>query len=623
MRKCEPKTNILASLPPSHSMTLRLTPADIIQPESAGTLDRLFQERVRRSPESIAYRYYDDIQNAWINLTWSQVEREIRRWQAALLQENFAPGDRVAVMLRNCPQWVMFDQAALGLGLVTVPLYTSDRPENVAHVLEDSGARLLLIESAEHWLPLRAACEHLPQLGRIVTLHLMPANGPKLQSLDQWLPASGDTFHHRIADSAALATIVYTSGTTGKPKGVMLSHGNLLDNSWQSIKLFRLQDDECMLSFLPLSHALERMAGYYLAVMGGVTVAYARSIQQLQEDFTLIRPTILICVPRIFERILGGIRKKLEKEPAAARRLFDLTVDTGYKRFEYRQGRAKWESQLLLWPLLERTVARKITQKLGGNLRLVVCGGAAVAPEISRTFIGLGLPFLQGYGLTESSPVISVNRREDNLPSSVGAALENVETRMDENGVLHVRGPNVMLGYWNNPTATAAILDAEGWLNTGDAVRIDAQGHIHITGRLKEIIVLSNGEKIPPGDIETAILQDPLFEQVMVAGEGKPYLSLLAVINRDKWLEAAATHNLPQNWPECLATPHAKAYALTCIGRRMHAFPGYARIRRVTLLSEAWSVENGLLTPTLKLKRSQVLERYGKEYEALYQGYMQ
>jgi long-chain acyl-CoA synthetase len=604
---------------------MRMIPADIIQPVTAGTLDGLFQERVRRSPQSIAYRYYDNDQNAWVDLTWSDMEREIRRWQAALQQENFVPGDRIAVMLRNCPQWVMFDQAALGLGLVTVPLYTSDRPENVAHVLEDSGARLLLIESAEHWLPLRTACEHLPQLSRIVTLQSPTASNsdPKLQSLAQWLPGSGDAFHHRVSDSTTLATIVYTSGTTGKPKGVMLSHGNLLDNCWQSIKLFRLQNDECMLSFLPLSHALERMAGYYLAVMGGVTVAYARSIQQLQEDFNLLQPTILICVPRIFERILGGIRKKLDKEPAAARRLFELTVDTGYKRFEYRQGRNKWESQLLLWPLLERTVARKITQKLGGKLRLIVCGGAAVPPEISRTFIGLGLPFLQGYGLTESSPVISVNRPEDNLPASVGPALENVVTRVDEHSVLHVRGPNVMLGYWNNPSATAAVLDGDGWLNTGDAVRIDANGHIHITGRLKEIIVLSNGEKIPPGDIEAAILQDALFEQVMVAGEGKPYLSLLAVVSSDKWLETAEAHNLPKNWPECLETPHAKAYALTCVGRRMHAFPGYARIRRVALLSEAWSVENGLLTPTLKLKRLQVLERYSKEYKALYEVYTQ
>lgn len=599
-----------------------MTPADIIPPTIAGSLDGLFQERICHTPQGIAYRYFDETHNSWLDLTWAQMECEIRRWQAAMMAEGLVPGERVAIMLRNCPQWVMFDQAALGLGLVTVPLYTSDRPENVAHVLEDSGATLLLVESIEP--PLREACSKLSQLRRIVSLQTLPEdNSPNWRSVDDWLPDEGDTFHHRVTDPTTLATIVYTSGTTGKPKGVMLSHGNLLDNCWQAIKLFQLQNDERMLSFLPLSHALERMAGYYLAVMGGITVAYARSIQQLQEDFNLLRPTILISVPRIFERILNGIRKKLDKGSPTARRLFELTLDTGYKHFEYRQGRVCWGPQLLLWPLLERAIAQKITQKLGGQIRLVVCGGAATSPEISRTFIGLGLQFLQGYGLTESSPVISVNRLEDNLPCSVGKALEGVKTRIDENNVLHVRGPNVMLGYWNNPTATAAILDANGWLNTGDVVRIDAQGHIHITGRLKEIIVLSNGEKIPPGDIEAAILQDPLFAQVMVAGEGRPYLSLLAVIDRSKWLETADMHNLPKNWPECLETPQAKAYVLTCVGRRMHAFPGYARIRRVALLPEVWSVENGLLTPTLKLKRSQVLERFHKEYQALYQGYAQ
>jgi len=600
------------------------TSADIIPPAIAGSLDGLFHERVRRDPQRIAYRYFDDIGDAWIDLTWSQMEHGIRRWQAALLAEGLMPGERVAIILRNCPQWVMFDQAALGLGLVTVPVYTSDRPENVAHVLEDSGAALLLVESNAHWQPLRIACEKLSRLGSVISLQpVREDSDARLRSLEEWLPEEGVAFHHRVTEPSSLATIVYTSGTTGKPKGVMLSHGNLLDNCWHAIKLFQLQKDECMLSFLPLSHALERMAGYYLAVMGGVTVAYARSVQQLQEDFSLLRPTILISVPRIFERILGGIRKKLDKSSPVTRRLFDLTLDTGYRRFEHQQGRASWEPQLLLWPLLERAIAHKITQRLGGRLRLVVCGGAAVTPEISRTFIGLGLQFLQGYGLTETSPVISVNRPADNLPSSVGVALGDVETRVDEQGVLHVRGPNVMLGYWNHPAATAAILDAEGWLNTGDAVRIDAQGHIHITGRLKEIIVLSNGEKIPPGDIEAAILQEPLFEQVMVAGEGKPYLCLLAVVDREKWLEAADIHNLPKNWPECLESPHAKAFALTTVGRRMHAFPGYARIRRIALLAEAWSVENGLLTPTLKLKRSQVLERYSKEYQALYEGYMQ
>lgn len=599
--------------------------ADIIQPGIAVSLDGLFQERIRRTPGDIAYRYFNDARDEWQELTWGQMGHEIKRWQSALLRDGLQPGDRVAVMLKNCPQWVMFDQAALGLGLVTVPIYTSDRPENVAHVLEDSGARLLLIDSAEHWHPLHEVCGESPLLKRIVTLKTPPEgdDDTRIRAVDEWLPDSGETFRHLVTDASTLATIVYTSGTTGKPKGVMLSHGNLLDNCWHSIKLFDLRRGECMLSFLPLSHALERMAGYYLAVMGGVTVAYARSIQQLQEDFVQLRPTILISVPRIFERILAGIRKKLEKGSPIARYLFEMTVSTGHKRFEYRQGRAPWHPKILLWPLLEHLVARKITARLGGRLRLALCGGAAVGPDISRSFIGIGLQLLQGYGLTESSPVISVNRIDSNLPESVGIALESVETRVDESGVLHVQGPNVMLGYWNNPDATAAVLDTQGWLNTGDVVRIDRTGHIHITGRLKEIIVLSNGEKIPPGDIEAAILSGSLFEQVIIVGEGKPYLSLLAVVDQEKWAAAAQARDLPGVWPECLDTPQAKAYALTCVAQQMHAFPGYARIRRIALLADPWSVENGLLTPTLKLKRSMIVERYRKKYDALYEGYIQ
>lgn len=599
--------------------------ADIIKPDDLTSLDGLFHERIRRTPHDIAYRFYHDAREEWQELTWEQMGQEIQRWQAAMLHEGLLPGDRVAVMLRNCPQWVMFDQAALGLGLVTVPIYTSDRPENVAHVLSDSGARLLLIDSAEHWHPLHEACAGTALLHRIVTLKTPPEGDDdvRLRSIDEWLPDTGETFHHQVNQTSSLATIVYTSGTTGKPKGVMLSHGNLLDNCWQAVKLFDLQRGECMLSFLPLSHALERMAGYYLAVMGGVTVGYARSIQQLQEDFALLRPTILISVPRIFERILAGVRKKLDKSSPVAQQLFKYTVDVGFKRFEYQQRRASWHWKLLLWPMLDRMIARKIRARLGGQLRLVLCGGAAVSPDISHTFLGFGLQFLQGYGLTESSPVISVNRLHNNIPESVGIALESVQTRVDDEGVLHAKGPNVMLGYWNNPAATAEILDGEGWLNTGDVVRIDANAHIHITGRLKEIIVLSNGEKIPPADIEAAIQHDPLFEQVLVAGEGKPYLSLLTVVDREKWLAAAESRDLPGHWPACLETPQAKAYALACVAQQMHAFPGYARIRRIALLAEPWSVENGLLTPTLKLKRTKVLERFKKQYDGLYEGYIQ
>ncbi len=604
-------------------MTTKNKKSTLITPEEAVTLDGLMQRRIERTPHARAYRYYDEHLCDWRDLTWAQVAEDISRWQAALRHEGFMPGDRVAVMLKNCPTWVVFDQAALGLGLVTVPLYTSDRPENVAHVLQDSGAKLLLIDSAEHWHPLHEACMHLKELHRVVTVRTPPEgdDDPRLRGIDEWLPESGSGFQHVATDPETLATIVYTSGTTGKSKGVMLSHRNLLSNSWGSLQTFDIVPEDVFLSFLPLSHCLERLAGCYLPIMAGATVAYARSFQQLQEDMVQVRPTVLVTVPRIFERIQAALRNKLDKGPRFNRWLFDLAVRIGYHRFEHAQHRAAWSPTHLLWPLLKPLVADKLMSRLGGNLRLSVSGGAALSAENARVFIGLGLPILQGYGLTETSPVIGVNRIHDNLPSSIGQAIPGVEVKLGEHNALLARGPNIMMGYWNNPEATHAMIGEDGWLNTGDTAHIDAAGHITITGRIKEIIVLNNGEKIPPVDMEAAILQDPLFEQVMVVGEGKPYLSLLAVVNRERWSEAARARDLPDTWPAGLQQPQARAFALARVAQQMKTFPGYARIRRIALISEPWTIDNGLLTPTLKLKRNQVLERYRDEFENLYEGY--
>lgn len=596
---------------------------DLIPPATAITLDGLFEERVRRSQNETAYRHFNDDSGQWEELTWSEMLTSIKRWQTALLQENLQAGDRVAIMLKNCPSWVMFDQAALGLGLIVVPIYLGDRADNIAHVLADSGSKLLLTGTALQWKAIQAACASAPQLTRVITLFETGASSSNTLVRDaaQWLPQAGAEFHHCVSDPHALATIIYTSGTTGKSKGVMLSHHNLLSNAWASLQPFDVGRGDLLLSFMPLSHALERMAGYYLPVMAGATVAHVRSIQHLQEDLASIRPSILIAVPRIFERIQAGIQNQLDKRPAGARRLYSLAVGIGYSRFEHAQRRAAWRPSHLLWPLLDRLIARKIRGRLGGRLRLILCGGAALSPDISRTFIGLGLNLLQGYGLTETSPVISVNHVNNNLPSSVGLPLQDIEVRLGAQDVLQVRGPNVMLGYWNNEAATRAICSTDGWLDTGDVARIDAAGHITITGRIKEIIVLSNGEKVPPSDMESAITRDPLFEQVMIVGEGKAYLSLLAVVNRERWEQAAAEYNLPEGWPAGLQQARARTYALTRVTHQVREFPGYARIRRITLLDDAWSVENGLLTPTLKVRRSRVLEYYRAAFEEMYAGY--
>ena len=594
----------------------------IITPEQAATLHGLFVERAKRTPDAIAYRYFDTNDNAWLSMTWAQARDQMARWQAALMREGLAVGDRVGIMLRNCPQWVLFDQAALSLGLVVVPLYTEDRQDSVAYIINDAGVKVLLFENSEQWQALRSVCAQLPCMQRMISLdRIVGHDEARLLCAEEWLPAHAVLVEERGRERDALATIMYTSGTTGRPKGVMLSHRNILFDAHAALLTCPVAGTDTMLSFLPLSHAFERTVGYYICVMAGVTVAYARSVQLLSEDLQTIRPTILVSVPRIFERVYGAIRAKLEDASPLRRKLFTLAVNVGWRLFEYEQGRAGWHSSLLLWPLLKHLVASKVMARLGGRLRLTLCGGAALQPEISRIFIALGLPILQGYGLTETSPIVCANRLNNNFPSSVGLPLPGVEVRIDEQGALLVKGQNVMLGYWNNAEATRAMIDADGWLNSGDIASISESGHITITGRLKEIIVMSNGEKISPADMEQAILRDRLFDLVMVYGEGRPYLTALAVVNPAGWAHLAQEVGVRADMPESLHDPRIEQQVLQRIADQIKEFPGYAMVRRVLLLTEPWSVDNGLLTPTLKVKRGSVVERFAKEIDQLYQGH--
>ncbi|MCC6917291.1 long-chain fatty acid--CoA ligase [Nitrosomonas sp.] len=596
---------------------------DMIPPETARTLDGLFRERVRRLPDAVAYRDYDVSQEHWQNYTWGDMANAVGLWQTALSRENFSRGDRVAVMVRNCPQWVMFEQAALGLGLVVVPLYIEDRAENAAWCLDNAGASLLLLENMTRWSEMSEAAAQLQQLKRIVILHAASEDihytgDKRVIALQDWLPETAETTPPAQNDPHALASIIYTSGTTGRPKGVMLSHHNILSNAYGCAQIVTVRPEDLLLSFLPLSHTFERTAGYYTPMLCGATIAYARSVRQLQEDLLIIRPTIMISVPRIYEKIYVGIQTRLAEGSVLSRLLFNLAVDVGYSRFEYQQKRTGWHASYLLWPLLNRLVARKVMDKLGGRLWQVMSGGAALAPEVSRVFIALGLPILQGYGLTETSPVVCANRLDDNLPASVGKPVPGVEVKLGEQNALLIKGPNVMLGYWNNPEATRAVLSADGWFNSGDTAHIDTQGRITITGRLKDIIVTSTGEKIPPADMEAAILRDSIFDQVMIIGEGRSYLSALIVLSKRGW-EVVATHCNAKNDPHALACDeYAEEIVLEKIARQISGFPGYAKIHRVLLISDPWTVENEMLTPTLKLKRKKIYEHYQDSINKLY-----
>ncbi|MAT64559.1 MAG: long-chain fatty acid--CoA ligase [Gammaproteobacteria bacterium] len=592
---------------------------DLISIEAAVTLDGLFRERVRRSPEAPAYRYFSRDAQAWRSLSWRDMGMRVARWQQALAAEGFSPGDRVAILLRNGPDWAAFDIAALSLGLVVVPLYVDDRPDNAAYILNDAWCRLLVVQSAGHWRRLDAALSRAGQLTRVVILEgeVEDAEGGRLAALHDWLPADAEPLPASGHDGQALASIVYTSGTTGRPKGVMLSHHNMLSVAHAVLTMIDVYQEDEFVSFLPLSHTLERTGGYYLPMMAGATVSYARSVAQLAEDLASVRPTILIAVPRIFERVYGRIQDQLASGSMLKRGLFKLTVRTGWRRFERGQGRARWSPALLLWPLLRRLVADKVLAKLGGRLRAAVSGGAAIPEPVSKLFIGLGLPLLQGYGLTESSPVISVNTFQDNDPPSVGIPIRGTEVRIGADDELLARGPGVMLGYWNNHTATREMIDSGGWLHTGDQARIE-DGHIYITGRLKDILVMSNGEKVPPADMEAAIMLDSLFDQALVVGEGRPYLTAIIVPDPQHWFGFVRELGLDPYDRAHLENEKLEVRVIQRIRAQLHDFPGYAKIRRVALTLDPWTLDEGLVTPTMKIKRAKVLEQYADRIAALY-----
>lgn len=591
---------------------------DLITPQEAPTLYALLKARVKRSPQATAYRYCNKISDEWQTLSWLETLQQVARWRSALTSENFAPGERIALMLPNCPEWVYFDMAAHSLGLIVVPLYVNDRPENVAHILEETEARLFLCPGVTCWEHLAPVFNQVESLKRIITIDFCHhvKDDPRIGCISDWIPQQAEEIPEVPVSPENMATIVYTSGTTGPPKGVMLSHNNIINNAYTGLQCIDIFPSDTFLSFLPLSHMLERCGGYYMSMMAGATTAFARSIPDLAEDIRHIKPTVLVAVPRIFERIHSKMRHELEEKPPAVKKLFETAVRLGWQKFEISQGRAKWCPGQLLQPLTDMLVARKVRAKLGGRLRVVISGGAPLSSDIAKIFIGLGLPLYQGYGLTETSPVISVNTPAHNIPASVGRPLSSFEVKIGEHGELLARGPAVMLGYWKRPEATAEAIDNDGWLHTGDIAEI-ADGYIYITGRLKDIIVLSNGEKVSPNDVEQAISQDPLFEQAMVVGEGKPYLVLLAVLAKKRW-ESLAEEIGVSGDASTLHQDMVQKVILSKVEKLLHGLPGSTFIKRAVLSLEPWTVENGLLTPTMKMRRKTIMGHLQEEIDKIY-----
>lgn len=592
---------------------------DMINSQDVQTLDEMFRERVRRSSDNIAYTQFDSVQKQWNSITWAQLAAEVERWQVAFNNSGLVKGDRVAICYRNSIEWVVFDQAALRLGLVVVPLYTADRADNIGYVIGDSGAKLVLFANTKDWQQVEQCDE---DTGCIETVLVMQGETTgNIHNINDWLPTQGAHLERGMAQPDDLASIVYTSGTTGRPKGVMLSHKNMLSNAYCGMRSVALTPADRMLSFLPLSHTFERTVGYYAAMMAGAQVSFNRSIPEMANDLKTIKPTAMIAVPRIFERVNNQILNGLKKETPFKQRLFKYAIKAGWAKFQYQQGLAAWSPWLLVAGVLDSLVGAKVRERLGGEMNFVVIGGAPLSLDVAKTFISLGVPLLQGFGLTEFSPVVSVNTPDACRPDSIGLPLRGVTVKLEDKDELWIQGDSVMMGYWNNQAATdSAIVEDESgrWLRSGDRASIDEEGFIRITGRIKDILVMANGENVPPTDIEAAVMNNPLFEQVMVLGEARSFLSALVVLDKESFAQLCRTQGFDKAE---LNDSKLNSYLVKEVTAQMGKFPGYARIRKVHVCSEEWTVESGLITPTLKIKRSRLLEHYAAEIEALYSGH--
>ena len=600
-------------------------------PGAVRTLPELLALRLAQTPGGAAYRTHDEATGQWQTTHWAEAGKRIVQWAGALAAIQLARQSRIAILLPNGLDAVCIDQAALSLSLVPVPLHAIDNPGSIAYILSDCEASVLMVSSLAQWRAIEGVGLALPALRQVVVtaLDTLPAGaaGVPVVSLAGWLAAGQGVLPPagQLPDAGDLAAIVYTSGTTGKPKGVMLTHANVVSNVLAILARVVPTADDVFLSFLPLSHTFERTAGYYLPLATGSCVAYARSVALLAQDLQTVRPTVLVSVPRIYERVFGKLHESLAGS-ALKTRLFHAAQAVGWRRFCKAQdlpladgeGSAWAVLDPLLWPVLDKLVAGKLRAQFGGRVRVAVSGGAPLSHAVARCFLGLGLPLLQGYGMTETSPVVAANGVDDNDPATVGRPLPGVEVRIGENRELQVRGPSVMKGYWKRADDTALVLTPDGWLSTGDQADIQ-DGRICIRGRIKEIIVTSTGEKVPPGDLELAMAVDSLFAQVLVVGENRPFIACVAVVHPVEWQRLAALLGLDANAQTSLNLPAVHRAALARVAAQTRDFARHATPRAIFLVQEPWTVENSLMTPTLKLKRNNLMARFADQIESIYQ----
>jgi long-chain acyl-CoA synthetase len=571
-------------------------------------------ERFAGRTDKIAYA--KRLNGAWHPHTHDALRGDVEALADGLLRSGFAPGERIGLVSENRTEWAICDFAMSGIGIVDVPVFSTLTAHQLQFIFSDCEAVAVIVSNAAQMRKIVEVWDAIPTLRMVITMNDVPSDNPRVVSLSTIMERSraASTAEERRTKYRTMAerirpddllTLIYTSGTTGNPKGVMLTHGNLVANITAGLRRIRVDESDVFLSYLPLCHSYERMAGFYLAFSAGASAYIAESIESVAELMRDVRPTIMTSVPRLFERIRARVLGTIERDPPWKQRLVRWAFSVGEAHDDGKRG-AIIEMQR---KIADAVVFAKIRERTGGRLRFFVSGGAALNLEVGRFFRIIGLNIVEGYGLTETSPVIAVHRLEDIVLGTVGPPLDNVEVRIADDGEILARGPSIMRGYWRDEGATRETISPDGWLHTGDIGEIDDRGHLRITDRKKHILVSSGGKNIAPQPIEALLAQSPFVDQIMLVGDAREFCTALIVPDGEavaSWKARNPNGDLHRAIDEDLTV-------------RQRELPKYERVRRFTLLDQPFTVENGMLTPTLKVKRKAVLTAYADIIDHMYE----
>jgi len=594
------------------------------------SLGNMFFSNCNSCPDKIAYKYKKDGQ--WFPITFREAADKVEQIAAAFHSMGIKNGDKVAIMSSNRFEWAFTDYAAVSLGAILVPIYPTLLGEQALYILNDSESKLVIVSDelqTEKIDSIKSELQYTTQFYVMDTDNLK--NGKDWQEFDSFYKTGKQLLEkeNKVVSNILInvqsddtATIIYTSGTTGEPKGAMLTHKNLLSNIENGSKIFTFFPDDVLLSFLPLSHVFERMAGHYLSCFHSLQVVYAESIEQVPANLVEVKPTLMISVPRLYEKMYAKVLENVESGSPVKRKIFYWAIKVGreyIKKIMYHQpvpGGLKFKRKIAF-----KLVFSKLAEKLGGKIRFMISGGAPLSAEIAEFFGAAGLYILEGYGLTETSPAIALNQVEKFRFGTVGQIIPNVEVKIAEDGEILSRGDHIMLGYFKKEAATKEAIDDEKWFHTGDIGHIDEDGFLVITDRKKNIIVTSGGKNIAPQPIENSLITSPYIEQSVIIGDNRNYCTAVIVLAKESIVKWANNNNVElgdfekiNECQELREMMHSEIENLTT------DFARYESIKNFHLISELFSIENDMLTPTLKVKRKIVEEKYKNEIDRMYNG---